>query len=155
MTLKYCHSVTSVNRFDTESVQKVHLGLYCFTVGILQCFSLFIYGWKRNLLTSLGSSLGSTALLFLASKWWLLPPLWFFYSSNDCSSFCTSPVSMERWCRLRGNLLFYFKSRDELSDPAGVIVVEDCTVHQDEDEDSCGIILAFSGGGGTCAYAQN
>ena len=31
--------------------------------------------------------------------------------------FCS--VSLERWCRLRGNLLFYFKSRDQWSEPAG------------------------------------
>ena len=37
-------------------------------------------------------------------------------------------VSVERWCRLRGNLLFYFKSRDHWSEPAGVIVIEDCEV---------------------------
>ena len=33
----------------------------------------------------------------------------------------TIAVSVERWCRLRGNLLFYFKSRDHWSEPAGVI----------------------------------
>ena len=31
---------------------------------------------------------------------------------------------MERWCRLRGNLLFYFKSRDHWSEPAGVFVLD-------------------------------
>merc|ERR1712079_706896 len=31
----------------------------------------------------------------------------------------TDGVSVERWCRLRGNLLFYFKSRDHWSEPAG------------------------------------
>lgn len=33
---------------------------------------------------------------------------------------------MERWCRLRGNLLFYFKSSDQFSEPQGVIVLEKC-----------------------------
>lgn len=35
-------------------------------------------------------------------------------------------VSLERWCRLRGNLLFYFKSSDQFSEPQGVIVLEKC-----------------------------
>ena len=51
---------------------------------------------------------------------------------------------MERWCRLRGNLLFYFKSRDHLSDPAGLIVVEECKVEQEDDDGidtTFGIIL--------------
>ena len=53
-------------------------------------------------------------------------------------------VSVERWCRLRGNLLFYFKSRDHLSDPAGLIVVEECKVEQEDDDGidaTFGIIL--------------
>ena len=44
---------------------------------------------------------------------------------------------------MRGNLLFYFKSRDQWSEPAGVIVIEDCTV---KTEESFGLILAFNGG---------
>lgn len=35
-------------------------------------------------------------------------------------------MSLERWCRLRGNLLFYFKSSDQFSEPQGVIVLEKC-----------------------------
>lgn len=35
-------------------------------------------------------------------------------------------VSVVRWCRLRGNLLFYFKSSDQFSEPQGVIVLEKC-----------------------------
>ena len=38
---------------------------------------------------------------------------------------------MERWCRLRGNLLFYFKSRDQWSEPAGVIVLDSLEVAED------------------------
>ncbi|RZC36984.1 PH domain containing protein, partial [Asbolus verrucosus] len=34
--------------------------------------------------------------------------------------------NLERWCRLRGNLLFYFKSKDPLSEPIGVVVLEQC-----------------------------
>ena len=63
-------------------------------------------------------------------------------------------VSVERWCRLRGNLLFYFKSRDHWSEPAGVIVVEDCEVRplpeaaeaKPLDDSTFGLVLAFSGG---------
>ncbi|GJQ70689.1 hypothetical protein Trydic_g624 [Trypoxylus dichotomus] len=39
-----------------------------------------------------------------------------------------SKVNLERWCRLRGNLLFYFKSKDPWSEPVGVIVLEQCQV---------------------------
>jgi len=45
--------------------------------------------------------------------------------------FKRNEISAERWCRLRGNLLFYFKSRDLSSDPAGVIVLENVTVKID------------------------
>ncbi|XP_072040079.1 LOW QUALITY PROTEIN: inositol polyphosphate-4-phosphatase type I A-like [Amphiura filiformis] len=40
-------------------------------------------------------------------------------------------VYNERWCRLRGNLLFYFKGRDLLSEPQGVIVLEQCFVKEE------------------------
>lgn len=43
-----------------------------------------------------------------------------------CIHLCLFTVSMERWCRLRGNLLFYFKSSDQFSEPQGVIVLEKC-----------------------------
>lgn len=36
-------------------------------------------------------------------------------------------VSLERWCRLRGNLLFYFKSKEQWSEPTGVIILEQCS----------------------------
>lgn len=35
-----------------------------------------------------------------------------------------STVSSQKWCKLRGNLLFYFKSNDQFSEAAGVIVLE-------------------------------
>ena len=60
-------------------------------------------------------------------------------------------VSVERWCRLRGNLLFYFKSRDHWSEPAGVIVIEDCEVRIDQaetlDDSTFGLVLAFASSG--------
>ncbi|XP_019621679.1 PREDICTED: type I inositol 3,4-bisphosphate 4-phosphatase-like isoform X1 [Branchiostoma belcheri] len=37
-------------------------------------------------------------------------------------------VNVERWCRLKGNLLFYMKSKDKFSSPLGVFVLERCTV---------------------------
>ena len=40
-------------------------------------------------------------------------------------------VSLERWCRLRGNLLFYFKSREQWSEPLGVIILEQCSIKVD------------------------
>jgi hypothetical protein len=59
-------------------------------------------------------------------------------------------VSVERWCRLRGNLLFYFKSRDHWSEPAGVIVIEDCDVKAEVNnhESTFGILLIFGGRAG-------
>ena len=47
---------------------------------------------------------------------------------KDLSPADLRTVSVERWCRLRGNLLFYFKSRDQWSEPAGVLVLEGVTV---------------------------
>ena len=35
-------------------------------------------------------------------------------------------VNYPRWCKLRGNLLFYLKDHDPLSQPAGVVVLENC-----------------------------
>ncbi|KAK9744541.1 PH domain [Popillia japonica] len=45
--------------------------------------------------------------------------------------FRKSEINLERWCRLRGNLLFYFKSKDPWSEPVGVIVLEQCQVKLD------------------------
>ncbi|XP_074650931.1 inositol polyphosphate-4-phosphatase type I A-like [Tubulanus polymorphus] len=53
--------------------------------------------------------------------------------------FKKSEVYTSRFCRLRGNLLFYFKSKEPSSEPAGVIVLERCTVELDLKEE-----LAFS-----------
>uniref|UniRef100_A0A1B0CWN1 PH domain-containing protein n=1 Tax=Lutzomyia longipalpis TaxID=7200 RepID=A0A1B0CWN1_LUTLO len=50
--------------------------------------------------------------------------------------FRRTEVSTERWCRLRGNLLFYFKTSDQFSEPQGVIVLEKCkaTIYSDSRE---------------------
>nr|CAH7757510.1 unnamed protein product [Callosobruchus chinensis] len=45
--------------------------------------------------------------------------------------FRKSEISLERWCRLRGNLLFYFKHKDPWSEPLGVVVLEQCQVRID------------------------
>ncbi|XP_066249829.1 inositol polyphosphate-4-phosphatase type I A isoform X1 [Euwallacea similis] len=43
----------------------------------------------------------------------------------------STKVNLERWCRLRGNLLFYFKTKDPWSEPLGVVVLEQCQVRMD------------------------
>lgn len=60
----------------------------------------------------------------------------------------TSKVNFERWCRLRGNLLFYFKSRDQWSEPLGVVILEQCTIKIDtpSTEGPFGFSLVFEGG---------
>ncbi|XP_033631382.1 inositol polyphosphate-4-phosphatase type I A-like isoform X1 [Asterias rubens] len=40
----------------------------------------------------------------------------------------------ERWCRLRGNLLFYFKGRDLMSEPQGVVILEQCFIKEEYGE---------------------
>ncbi|KAG8232027.1 hypothetical protein J437_LFUL012051, partial [Ladona fulva] len=51
----------------------------------------------------------------------------------SCYRGTNNKVSTERWCRLRGNLLFYLKGREQWSEPAGLIVLEQCTVRIEED----------------------
>ncbi|XP_034254490.1 inositol polyphosphate-4-phosphatase type I A isoform X2 [Thrips palmi] len=51
--------------------------------------------------------------------------------SSKSSKGAKYKVSLERWCRLRGNLLFYFKTCDQWSEPLGVLVLEQCVVHID------------------------
>lgn len=46
---------------------------------------------------------------------------------------CFITVSTARWCRLRGNLLFYLKSCDQFSEPSGVIVLEKYKVETTND----------------------
>lgn len=40
-------------------------------------------------------------------------------------------VGQERWCRLRENMLFYFKSSEAWSEPAGVIVLDIANIKVD------------------------
>eukprot|EP00095_Tigriopus_kingsejongensis_P011180 maker-scaffold456_size166325-snap-gene-0.28 protein:Tk11180 transcript:maker-scaffold456_size166325-snap-gene-0.28-mRNA-1 annotation:"type i inositol- -bisphosphate 4-phosphatase-like" len=71
-----------------------------------------------------------------------------FVKERQEGFFRRTEISVERWCRLRGNLLFYFKSRDHWSEPAGVIIIEDCVIESETDisESTFGIILRFGGG---------
>ncbi|XP_050466234.1 inositol polyphosphate-4-phosphatase type I A isoform X3 [Cataglyphis hispanica] len=62
--------------------------------------------------------------------------------------FRRTEISLERWCRLRGNLLFYFKSREQWSEPLGVIILEQCTVRIDPPSNQVpyGFSIVFDGG---------
>ncbi|XP_006615511.1 inositol polyphosphate-4-phosphatase type I A isoform X2 [Apis dorsata] len=62
--------------------------------------------------------------------------------------FRRTEISLERWCRLRGNLLFYFKSRDQWSEPLGVIILEQCfvRVEQPSNQIPYGFSIVFDGG---------
>ncbi|KZC04738.1 Type I inositol 3,4-bisphosphate 4-phosphatase [Dufourea novaeangliae] len=66
----------------------------------------------------------------------------------SCVTASTSKVSFERWCRLRGNLLFYFKSREQWSEPLGVIILEQCfvRVEQPSNQVPYGFSIVFDGG---------
>ncbi|CAN8006870.1 unnamed protein product, partial [Ixodes hexagonus] len=64
-----------------------------------------------------------------------------FIKERQEGLFRRSDVYTERWCRLRGNLLFYYKSKDQCSDPFGVIVLEQYTV---KDGPITGALYCFS-----------
>ncbi|KFB39647.1 AGAP000124-PA-like protein [Anopheles sinensis] len=57
--------------------------------------------------------------------------------------FRKTEVSLERWCRLRGNLLFYFKTSDPFSEPQGCIVLEKykCIKHGDDQQEYDGYVF--------------
>ncbi|KAH8367681.1 hypothetical protein KR084_001456 [Drosophila pseudotakahashii] len=48
----------------------------------------------------------------------------------------SSEVRVERWCKLRGNLLFYLKDKDPRSAVAGLLVLENCRprIHNEQRE---------------------
>ncbi|XP_033210596.1 inositol polyphosphate-4-phosphatase type I A isoform X2 [Belonocnema kinseyi] len=66
----------------------------------------------------------------------------------SCVTASTSKVSLERWCRLRGNLLFYFKTREQWSEPLGVIILEHCSVRVEPATNLIpyGFSIVFDGG---------
>ncbi|XP_053698380.1 inositol polyphosphate-4-phosphatase type I A isoform X2 [Sabethes cyaneus] len=59
-----------------------------------------------------------------------------FVTEKQEGFFRKTEVSLEKWCRLRGNLLFYFKTNDPFSEPQGCIVLEkySCVKHCDQKE---------------------
>uniref|UniRef100_A0A2C9LDT4 PH domain-containing protein n=1 Tax=Biomphalaria glabrata TaxID=6526 RepID=A0A2C9LDT4_BIOGL len=64
--------------------------------------------------------------------------------STDKSRDITTYVN--RYVRLRGNLLFYFKSKDSKSEPLGVVVLERCAVELAVDQETKnGFLLVFEG----------
>ena len=54
-------------------------------------------------------------------------------------------VAIERWCRLRGNLLFYLKTRESWSEPVGVIVLENSTIEIDHTTHKEGVYSFYLG----------
>ncbi|XP_048244074.1 inositol polyphosphate-4-phosphatase type I A-like isoform X1 [Haliotis rufescens] len=52
----------------------------------------------------------------------------------------------ERYFRLKGNLLFYFKNKENRSEPLGVVILERCTVELDlKDDVSNSFLLVYEG----------
>jgi len=84
--------------------------------------TIFKYFFKLPLGTNLFNRALSTVLMYFITN--VVSYQWFLV--------CL--VSLERWCRLRGNLLFYFKSRDQWSEPVGVLVLEQCSTRIDNPE---------------------
>ncbi|CAB0001154.1 unnamed protein product [Nesidiocoris tenuis] len=71
-----------------------------------------------------------------------------FLRERQDGFFRRTEILLERWCRLRGNLLFYFKNRDLWSEPVGVVVLEQFTIKVDppSTEPPFGFTVAFEGG---------
>uniref|UniRef100_A0A034W7Q7 phosphatidylinositol-3,4-bisphosphate 4-phosphatase n=1 Tax=Bactrocera dorsalis TaxID=27457 RepID=A0A034W7Q7_BACDO len=62
--------------------------------------------------------------------------------------FRRADVNYPRWCKLRGNLLFYLKDHDAQSPPVGLLVLENCRplIRNEEREfDGFAFILEFEG----------
>ncbi|GFV46232.1 CCHC-type domain-containing protein [Trichonephila clavipes] len=55
-----------------------------------------------------------------------------FVKEKHDSLFRRNDVFLQRWCRLRGNLLFYYKTKDQYSEPAGLFVLEEYYVRLEE-----------------------
>lgn len=64
---------------------------------------------------------------------------------------------VERFCRLKGNMLFYFKNKEVTnSDPLGVLIIERCTVELDLDEEHLhGFMLVYEGEENPFHFATN
>ncbi|XP_075157465.1 inositol polyphosphate-4-phosphatase type I A [Haematobia irritans] len=62
--------------------------------------------------------------------------------------FRKTDVNYPRWCKLRGNLLFYLKDHDPYSSPVGVLVLENCRPlirNEQREFDGFVFILEFEG----------
>ncbi|XP_015929967.1 inositol polyphosphate-4-phosphatase type I A [Parasteatoda tepidariorum] len=62
--------------------------------------------------------------------------------------FRRSDVFSQRWCRLRGNLLFFYKTKDQCSEPAILFVLEECQIRLDANSDipfSFSLIFQYDG----------
>lgn len=64
---------------------------------------------------------------------------------------------VERFCRLKGNMLFYFKNKEVTNaDPLGVLIIERCTVELDLDEEHLhGFMLVYEGEENPIHFATN
>lgn len=89
--------------------------------GHLQQNVIFSTGKKKKKQKTMGLCNSSLLLKFQLLKMILC----YFLFSSFFSAFS------EKWCRLRGNLLFYFKGRDLSSGPQGVIVLEQVVIRPD------------------------
>ncbi|XP_046853949.1 type II inositol 3,4-bisphosphate 4-phosphatase-like [Xenia sp. Carnegie-2017] len=72
----------------------------------------------------------------LEGSLWLKEKEGYFWQRNESYT--------ERWCRLKGNLLFYCKTNEKLSEPAGLLVLERCHITKDASSSrKHAFILAF------------
>ncbi|XP_070554323.1 inositol polyphosphate-4-phosphatase type I A-like isoform X2 [Ptychodera flava] len=63
---------------------------------------------------------------------------------NDFFGRKKNDVYVERWCRIRSNMMFYFKGKDMLSDPYGVIILERSSIIEaSEESQSFAFIIVF------------
>lgn len=69
-----------------------------------------------------------------------------YMKERQDSIFKKSEVYVDRFCKLKGNLLFYFKNKETKTEPLGVLVLERCTVELDlEEEAANSFILVCEG----------
>ncbi|KAL8598733.1 hypothetical protein ACOMHN_033297 [Nucella lapillus] len=59
-----------------------------------------------------------------------------YMKEKQDSIFKTKEVYIDRYFRLKGNLLFYFKNKEMRAEPLGVLVIERCTVELDLEEEA-------------------
>ncbi|XP_076468181.1 inositol polyphosphate-4-phosphatase type I A-like isoform X2 [Babylonia areolata] len=59
-----------------------------------------------------------------------------YMKEKQDSIFKSKEVYIDRYFRLKGNLLFYFKNKETRAEPLGVLVIERCTVELDLEEEA-------------------